>query len=201
MAGFSKFVGGAVVLVACGGVMAEDTKPAESPDAKAARDAAVAFAGLLNQADPAAYRKAFAGDAEAMKLVDVMHDVMQARGKLMAAAIKAFPNEKPPASDDLTAAGLVKRLMRNEVKITGDEATIGADWKLKKTDGAWRVTDAVAHPEGKKMVGTMLPAMTASMNALLPRVEAGEFKTPREMDLAFRDEMQKRMAPPSAPKK
>ncbi|QOV89194.1 hypothetical protein [Humisphaera borealis] len=182
----------ALLAISAAAVRAEDA-PKDSADQVTVRAAAIAFADLLADPDFAKAKSAFVGSQEQVELAQHMHAVIHARKKLVAAVLKAMPNEKPPQGDDLTVEGLKKRMARYEVTISGDTATVGPDIKLSKTGGAWKVADIAANPNGRQVVTTLFPAMTAAMMEVIPDVEAGKFKTPKEMEQAMRPKMQAAM--------
>lgn len=193
-----------VVLALSAWAPAQDG-PKDTPDQAAARAAVMAFADLLADPDFAKAKAAFAGGEEDLKIAQNIHQLIHTKTKLIAAVKKAMPNEKVPPSDDLTVEGLKKRLPQQPVKIDNDTATVGPDWKLKKVDGAWKVTDLMASPGAKKAATTLFPAMSAVMNEALPEIEAGKYKTPQEMEAAMRprlqaamNELQKKMMPGAA---
>lgn len=167
--------------------------PKDSPDQAAARAAVIAFADLLSEPDLAKAKAAFVGTDDDFKLVQNVHALMHTRTKLIAAVLKAMPNEKAPPGDDLTVEGLKKRIPQREVTIEGDTAMVGPDWKLKKVDGQWKVADIFAKAEAKKVATILFPAMTSAMQEAIPDVEAGKFKTPQEMEKAMRPKMEAAM--------
>jgi hypothetical protein len=163
--------------------------PVDDPEQAAARVAARAFATAMGDADPAAAAALFAGTPADFSLVESSRATLAAAARLKAATAKAFPAEvaKRPPSDDLTAAGMIARIDRQEVKVTGDEAVVGeGGMKLNKAGGRWRVTALVASPTAATSVPPMMAAMASAMNATAADAEAGTFKTPVEMQVALR---------------
>lgn len=175
-----------------GPLRAQET-PKDSPDQGAARAAVLSFVDLLADPDIARAKAAFAGSDEDFGIARNIHAVIHARMKFVAAVLKALPDEKAPPVDDLSIEGLKKRVPRREVTVTGDTAVVGPEWRLKKIDAAWKVTDMAAGAGDKKVATTMFPAFTTVIAEFLPDIEAGKYKSLRELNEAMRPRFQEVM--------
>ncbi|HEX8912166.1 MAG TPA: hypothetical protein VF796_07380 [Humisphaera sp.] len=167
--------------------------PADTPEQSAARTAARAFAKTLGEADVSKAKALFAGADEDFKLVEAAHAAMRTTAKFKAAAIKVFPDLAKRQSDDMTVEGLLARVERMPIKITGDEALFGDGLKLRKADGQWRVVDLYGSPMAKQLVPKIAAATTKVMEELTPEIEAGKFKTQQEFQEALQTRMRAAM--------
>lgn len=169
----------------------------DTPEMKEIREAARRFVRALGEPEPAAAKEIFAGAPEEEAVVEKMHAAVHARKRLRDAAVKVFPDlAKQRDSDDMTVDGMIARLDRQPITVTGDEAVFGHDGlRMKEVGGQWRPVDMVAAPRAKPMVSAMLAAFTRAANETVPEVERGEFRTPQEMQRVFQARIKQNMEP------
>ena len=164
--------------------------PKDTPDQAAARAAVLSFADLLSDPDFTKAKSDFVGGEEELKLARNLHGVFHAKAKMVAAVLKAMPNEKGrPLDDGLAIDGLKRGARQVQVTIEGDTAMVGLDMKLKRVNGVWKVFDVVSDPKAKRIVDTHFPVMTQVMTEALPDIEAGKYKTAEELQAALMPKM------------
>lgn len=189
----------ALLMLVASPLTAQTTQPGaegDSPETTAVKTAAKEFMTALQDKDANTAKKLFAGTDEDWKLVEIMHSVFQSGMRLQAAAEKRWPEEMKAQkkSDDFDPKAMAARIDRDTVTITGDTAKFASGTVLKKTDGAWKVTDMVGDPMGKGLVSGMLSTIAPVFAEAADEVENGKYESFAEAQDGIRKKMQAKMS-------
>jgi hypothetical protein len=157
------------------------TRPAESPETKAVRDAARGFAMLLSAEDFEAVKAAFGGSKEDLEIMRSWHGATQAGRAFVAAVDKKFP--PAPGTPPMTLEYMKDQIDVAPITISGDAAVVQQTFKLRKTDGKWKVVDV--SPEDKPLVASAVLVLTKAADEVRAGVEKDQYKTREEANDAF----------------
>ena len=163
---------------------------ADLPDHSTPKKSAIAFAGALEEDDPAKLKATCVGTPDQFKLIERLAHLVNAARKLHEAAVARFGEAEarkiilsPAAGDDFAPA---RALQESEERIEGDAAILfgpqdKAALKLKRIRGAWYV-DLAALPDREQLARAM-PLLGRFQKSLLTgaeQIKAGKYKTADE---------------------